>query len=51
MSKPVKWRCYCPISLCRVLDPYGIRHVLAYIERTYGHLRDTACIQDRNPEA
>jgi hypothetical protein len=31
-----QWRCYCPISLCRALDPYGFRHALAYIKRTYG---------------
>jgi hypothetical protein len=30
-----QWRCYCPISLCRALDRYGIRHALAYIRRTY----------------
>jgi hypothetical protein len=35
MPEP-QWRCYCPISLCRALDPYGFRHVLAYIKRTYG---------------
>ena len=29
-----QWRCYCPISLCRLLDPYGIWHALAYVRGT-----------------
>jgi hypothetical protein len=36
MVPALQWRCYCPISLCRLFDPYGIRHTLAYIKRTYG---------------
>ena len=36
MAPVPQWRCYCPISLCRALDPYGIRHAMAYIRRTYG---------------